>query len=80
LDQGNKIAARTARMSLPTPLAKEATKLEHARSSQRSRSPGDLVRIIAWKFAMTSRASTSIGVPFSTAATVIVSTVGKDRH
>ena len=73
LDQGNRIAARTARMSLPTPLAKEATKLEHARSSQRSRSPGDLVRIIAWKLAMTSRASTSIGVPFSTAATVIVS-------
>jgi hypothetical protein len=32
-----------------------------------------LVRIIAWKLAMSSRASTSAGMPASTAATVTVS-------
>jgi hypothetical protein len=69
LDQGKEIAALTAALSLTTPSAKDATKLDYAHSSHGSRSDGDRVRIIAWKAAMRSRASTSIGAPASIVAT-----------
>src|SRR5271167_4464521 len=45
------------------PLAKGATKLVWARSSQGSRSTSNLLLTMAWKAAMTSRACTSDGAP-----------------
>lgn len=63
LDQGEVIAALTAALSLTKPLAKEVTKPDLARSNQGSGSARDLLRIMAWKAAMTSRASTSRGTP-----------------
>lgn len=73
IGQSETIAAATAAGSLITPLAKEATRLDRARSSQESRSAKAFLRIIAWKEAMTSRASTSDGAPRSIATTVMVS-------
>ena len=58
LDQDEEIASLTADLSLMTPLANEATKPDLARASHGSRSANDLLRIMAWKSAMTSRAST----------------------
>jgi hypothetical protein len=52
LDQGKAAAARTAALSLTTPLANDATKLDFAHSSHGSRWAGDRVRIIAWKAAI----------------------------
>ena len=72
LDQGRLIAAATAAKSLVTPAANDATKLAWARASQDSRSTNDLLRIIPWKAAMTSRASSSGGTPSSITATVAV--------
>ena len=73
LDQGVVIAALTAALSFMMPLANEATRLERARSSQASSSARDFFRIMAWKAAMISRASTSSGAPPSIAAIVTVS-------
>ena len=67
-------AARTAASSLPTPLANEATRLVRARSMQGPSPSTALLRMIMWKSAMISRASTRVGTPASMAATVTVST------
>jgi hypothetical protein len=73
LDQGSVIAARTAASSFATPLANEATILARARSIHGVSPSSALRRIIKWKSAMISRASTRVGTPASIAATVTVS-------
>jgi hypothetical protein len=69
---GDVIAALTAAWSLRPPLAKEAAKPERARFSHGSRSTGDFLRIMGWKAAIISRASTSRSAPPSIAATVML--------
>ena len=56
-----------------TPLANEARRLVRARSIHGVSPATALRRIIIWKSAMISRASTSVGTPASMAATVTVS-------
>ena len=72
---GDMIAARTAVLSFMTPFAKDATRLAFARSIQASSSASFFLRIMAWKAAMTLRASTSCGAPLSIA--VIVTAFGQ---
>src|SRR3984957_16938263 len=73
LDHADEIAAQTAALSLATPFANEATKLDRARSSHGSKSASDFARTIAWKSATIPLASTSIVKPPSIAATTAVS-------
>jgi hypothetical protein len=72
-DQGEVMAAATAALSLRTPVAKEATRLDRARSNHGSSASKHRLRTIDWKSATISRASTKGGTPLSTAATVTVS-------
>ena len=73
LDQDRLSAAVTAASSFMTPVAKEATRLDRARSTQVPSSATARLRIMPRKPAMSSRASTSSGTPVSIAATVSVS-------
>jgi len=72
-DQAEEMAAQTAALSFVTPFANEATKLDRARSGHGSSLMSDFRRIIAWKSATISLASTSNVTPPSIAATITVS-------
>ena len=69
-DHLDEIAALTAALSFVTAFANAATRLALARSIRGSSSARAFLRIMPWKFATISRASTRSSTPLSIAATV----------
>src|ERR1700688_907999 len=67
-DQGCVIAARTAALSLRTPVARDETRLAFACAIQASSLASSFFRIMSWNWSMSVRASTRDGTPASTAA------------
>src|ERR1700726_4094397 len=81
-DQGCVIAARTAAMSLRTPVAKDETRLALAFAIQASSLASSFFRIISWNWSMSVRAATRDGTPASMAAmtTRLGHAISLNRH